>query len=48
VDAFTMRVLERLDTTTGKDWKPIEVDERLLKSMRFEEVFIQDYSHFNP
>jgi hypothetical protein len=35
-----MKLLEKLDTLTGKDYKPIEVDERLLKSMRFEEVYI--------
>lgn len=46
-DIFTMKLLEKLDTMTGKDYKPIEVDERVLKSMRLEEVYIQDYSHFN-
>lgn len=29
-------------------YKPVEVDENVLKSMRFEEVFIVDMSHFCP
>ena len=41
-DMFTMKLLEKIDTLTGKDYKPIEVDERILKSMRYEEVYIQD------
>ena len=44
---FTIKLLEKLDTLTGKEYKPIEVDEKVLKSMRFEEVYILDYSHFN-
>lgn len=39
-DVFTMKLLEKLDTLTGKEYKPIEVDERVLKSIRFEEVYI--------
>jgi len=46
-DAFTMRLLDLLDQQTSKDYKPIEVDEFMLRSMRFEEVYIVDYSHFN-
>lgn len=47
-DAFTMKLLDMLDQQTSKDYKPIEVDEFMLRSMRFEEVYILDYSHFNP
>lgn len=32
----------------AREYKPIEVDEFMLKSMRYEEVYILDYSHFNP
>jgi len=46
-DAFTMKLLELLDTQTAKDYKPIEVDEYLLKSLRYEEVYVLDYAHFN-
>ena len=39
-DAFTMRLLDLLDQQTSKDYKPIEVDEFMLRNMRFEEVYI--------
>lgn len=47
-DAFTMRLLDLLDQQTSKDYKPIEVDEFMLRNMRYEEVYILDYNHFNP
>ena len=47
-DAFSLKLLELLDHQTSKEYRPIEVDEYMLKSLRFEEVYIQDYSHFNP
>jgi hypothetical protein len=47
-DAFTIKLLDLLDTQTAKEYKPIEVDEFMLKSLRYEEVYILDYGHFNP
>ena len=47
-DAFTIKLLDLLDTQSTKDYKPIEVDEYMLKSLRYEEIYILDYSHFNP
>ena len=44
-DLFTQRMLEWLETQVSPDqYRAVEVDERILKSMRFEEVFIVDYS----
>jgi len=38
-------MLEWLETQVSPEqYRPVEVDERTLKSMRFEEVFIVDYS----
>jgi len=40
-------MLEWLETQVTPDtYKAIEVDERILRSMRYEEVFIVDYSQF--
>lgn len=42
-------MLEWLETQVSPDtYKPVEVDERILKSLRYEEVFIVDYSQFCP
>lgn len=42
-------MLEQLETQVNPESsKPIEVDERVLQHMRFEEVFIVDYSKFCP
>ena len=30
------------------EWKPVEVDERVMQHIRFEEVFIVDYSKLCP
>jgi len=45
-DVFTLKLVESLDQMTK--YQPIEIDENILSNMRFEEVFIQDYSHLNP
>jgi hypothetical protein len=38
-------MLEWLESQVSPDgYKPVEVDERILKSLRYEEVFIVDYS----
>lgn len=48
-DLFTNRMLEWLESQVNPDqYKPVEVDERILKSMRFEEIFIVDYSQLCP
>jgi hypothetical protein len=48
-DLFTNRMLEWLETQVNPDqYRPVEVDERILKSMRFEEIFIVDYSQLCP
>jgi len=47
-DAFTMRLLDLLDQQASREYKPIDVDEYMLKAMRYEEVYVLDYSHFNP
>ena len=42
-------MLEWLETQVSADsYKPVEVDERILKSMRYEEVFIIDYTYLCP
>ena len=42
-------MLEWLETKVSADsYKPVEVDERILKSMCYEEVFIIDYTHLCP
>ena len=33
---------------SADSYKPVEVDERILKSMRYEEVFIIDYTYLCP
>jgi hypothetical protein len=44
-DLFTQKMLEWLETQVSPDtYKAVEVDERILKSLRYEEVFIVDYS----
>ena len=48
-DLFTQKMLEWLETQVSPDqYKAVEVDERILKSMRYEEVFIVDYSQLSP
>jgi hypothetical protein len=48
-DLFNQRMLEWLETQVNPDqYRPVEVDERILKSLRFEEVFIVDYSALCP
>lgn len=48
-DLFTQKMLEWLETQVSPDtYKAVEVDERILKSLRYEEVFIVDYSQFCP
>jgi len=38
-----------MDTQTSPDqYKPVEVSDRIMKNMRFEEVFVVDLSHFCP
>lgn len=42
-------MLEWLETqVSAETYKPVEVDETTLKYMRYEEVFIVDYSKFCP
>jgi intraflagellar transport protein 122 len=42
-------MLEQLEGQVGaENQKPVEVDERVLQNMRYEEVFIVDYSKFCP
>ena len=42
-------MLEWLETQVSPDqYRAVEVDERILKSMRYEEVFIVDYSQLSP
>lgn len=48
-DLFTQRMLEWLETqVTADSYRPIEVGEDILKSLRFSEVFIVDLSHVCP
>lgn len=39
-DPFTLKLLDLLDTQTQREYKPIEVDEVMLKALRFEHVYI--------
>ena len=46
-DLFTQRMLEWLETqVTADSYKPVEVDEQILKSLRFSEVFLVDLRHY--
>jgi len=48
-DLFTQRMLEWLETqVTADSYKPVEVNEEILKSLRFSEVFIVDLRHICP
>ena len=48
-DLFTQKMLEQLETQVNPDTpRPVEVDERVLQHMRYEEVFIVDYSKLCP
>lgn len=47
-DLFSQKVLEFTDNqTTPEQYRPVVVDEHILKSMRFEEVYVLDLSHFS-
>ncbi len=42
-DLFTQKMLEWLETQVSPEtYRPVEVDERILRSMRYEEIFIVD------
>lgn len=48
-DLFTTKMLEWLETqVTADEYRPIEVDEHILKSLRYSEVFIVDLRHVCP
>jgi intraflagellar transport protein 122 len=48
-DLFTTKMLEWLETqVTADEYRPIEVDEQILKSLRYSEVFIVDLRHVCP
>jgi len=48
-DLFTQRMLEQLETQVNPDMtKPVEVDERVMMNMRYEEIYIVDYSKLCP
>lgn len=48
-DLFTQKMLEQLETQVNPDTaKPVEVDERVMQNMRYEEVFIVDHSKLCP
>jgi intraflagellar transport protein 122 len=48
-DIFTQKMLEQLEAQVGPDSnKAVEVDEQVLMHMRYEEVFIVDYSKLCP
>lgn len=48
-ELFDQKMLEWLETQVADDsYKPVEVDEQILTSMRYEDVFIVDYSHLCP
>lgn len=45
-ELFDQKMLEWLETQVAEDsYKPVEVDEQILTSMRYEDVFVIDYSH---
>lgn len=47
-DLFSQKVLEFTDNqTTPEQYRPVVVDEHILKSMRYEEVYVLDLSHFS-
>jgi len=48
-DMFTIRMLEWLETQiTADSYRPIEVDEQILKSLRYSEIFVVDLTHVCP
>ena len=47
-DLFTQKMLQQLESQVNPDSnKPVEVDENVLIHMRYEEVFIVDYSKYS-
>jgi hypothetical protein len=45
-DKFTQRMMEWLEMqVTADNYKPVEVDEQVLQSIKYEEVYIADLSH---
>lgn len=45
-DAFAQKMLEQPHVTS--DARPVEIDEKTLQSMRYEEVFVVDYTSLCP
>lgn len=46
-DLFMLKLMESLDHQTTQGYEPVECEEAILQNMRFEEVYIVDYSHLN-
>jgi hypothetical protein len=46
-DVFTQAMLEQMDRLHQPDPAPIRTNERVLQHIRFEEVFVVDYSKIN-
>ena len=47
-DLFAQCLLENTEQGENpENYKPVRVDENVMRSMRWEEVFIQDMSHFS-
>ena len=46
-DVFTQAMLEQMDRLHQPDPAPIRTSERVLQHIRFEEVFVVDYSKIN-
>lgn len=45
-ELFDQKMLEWLETQVAEEsYKPVEVDEQILVSMRYEDVFVVDYTH---
>ena len=48
-DIFAQALLDWMDSqVTPENYKPVMVKENVMRHMRYEEVFIQDMSHYCP
>ena len=48
-DLFAQALLDWMDSqVTPENYKPVVVNENVMRHMRFEEVFVVDMAHFSP
>lgn len=47
-DLFLQKINDTPELSGPENYKPVEVDSRLLESMKFEEVFVEDLTAYCP